>query len=443
MSTAEAITLELADIQNGALHPRPTPYVGVYILLRVDDPRQGRQLLGRLLPVVASASDPAGRDKQAWVTVGISFEGLRVLGVPEQSLRTFPKEFQEGMAARAESLGDVGESAPEHWEAPLGTGDVHIALSALSPDTERLATVVESARETYRDYAGVEVIWRQEVYAQEGEKTSFGFKDGLSNPAVEGSGIPGTNPHEAPVKAGEFLLGYPNEVGEISPTPQPEVLGRNGTFLVVRKLHTRVAAYRQYLRDRAKDRADEELLAAKMVGRWTSGAPLVLSPDADDPALGGDIERSNAFMYEADDPRGIKCPVGAHARRMNPRDASIIGVPRLHRLMRRSTSYGPMLPDGVLEDDGVDRGIIFVAAMARIDRQFEFVKTQWINEGLFFGAPDEKDPLVGPNSGSEQFTIPHKPIRRRLTELPTFVVNRGGEYLFVPSLSALKWISEL
>lgn len=112
-------------------------------------------------------------------------------------------------------------------------------------------------------------------------------------------------------------------------------------------------------------------------------------------------------------------------------------------MIRRSTSYGPTLPDGVIEDDGADRGIIFVAAMARIDRQFEFVKTQWINEGLFFRSPDEKDPLVGPDNGSAQFTIPQRPIRRRMTDLPAFVVNRGGEYCFVPGLSALRWISEL
>jgi deferrochelatase/peroxidase EfeB len=128
---------------------------------------------------------------------------------------------------------------------------------------------------------------------------------------------------------------------------------------------------------------------------------------------------------------------------MNPRDASIICVVPLHRMIRRSTSYGPMLPEGVLEDDGAERGIIFVAAGARLDRQFEFIKTQWINEGLSFGSPDVKDPLVGPNDGSGQFTIPKRPIRRRLTELPAFVVNRGGEYFFIPSLSALRWLSEL
>ena len=384
------ITLELGDIQNGALHPRPSPYVARYIFLRIDEPQAGRELLRRLLPKLASATDPAHRDKQAWVSAGVTFQGLKALGVPHDSLDSFPPAFQEGMAARAERLGDIDEDAPEHWEQPLGSSDVHVALAAISPDPERLEAVAERARAAYRELPGIEVVWRQDAYALPGERTSFGFKDGISHPAIEGSGIPGTNPHEEPLKAGEFILGYPNESGELPPLPQPEVLGRNGTYVVIRKLHTRVTAYRQYIHDKSANRAEAELLAAKFVGRWPSGAPLALAPEQDDPELGADPRRNNAFLYRADDAKGIKCPVGAHARRMNPRDATVVGLPRLHRMIRRSTSYGPMLPDGVMDDDGVER-----------------------------------------------------PIRGRLTTCPTFVVNRGGEYCFIPSLSALRWLSEL
>ena len=131
--------------------------------------------------------------------------------------------------------------------------------------------------------------------------------------------------------------------------PTPDVLGRNGTYVVFRKLHTKVAAYRSYLRARSASRAEEDLLGAKIVGRWQSGAPLALAPDQDDPELGGDPRRNNDFGF-GDDPRGFKCPVGAHARRANPRDAldheGSVDV-RLHRMIRRGTSYGPMLPDGV------------------------------------------------------------------------------------------------
>jgi deferrochelatase/peroxidase EfeB len=152
--------------------------------------------------------------------------------------------------------------------------------------------------------------------------------------------------------------------------------------------------------------------------------------------------RNNAFRY-GPDPRGLRCPLGAHARRANARDATVLGQVRLHRMIRRGTSYGPPLPPDVVEDDGADRGIMFAFLGAHIDRQFEFVKTQWINDGAFFGAPGEDDPLIGPHEGGGTFTIPHQPIRRRMRDMPRFVVNRGGEYCFMPGMSALRWLADL
>ncbi|HEY6325445.1 MAG TPA: Dyp-type peroxidase [Candidatus Cybelea sp.] len=443
MSTDMSPRLELENIQNGAIRPRPYPYVGVYVLLRIDDRRAGREVLRRLLPALSTSTDPTDPSKQAWICAGFTFQGLKAVGVPEDSLESFPLAFREGMAARAKSLGDVAESAPERWEPPLGSPDVHMAISVLSPDSERLDTLLARARAAYHELAGIEVVFRQDVYMRPDAREPFGFRDDISQPAIEGLGIPGTNRREEPFKAGEFVLGYPNELGEVTRVPQPEILGRNGTYIAFSKLHQRVAAFRQYVRANASTAADEALIAAKIVGRWPSGAPLVLTPQNDDPELGHDSQRSNDFLYEAEDPRGLRCPLGAHARRMNPRDASIIGVSRLHRIIRRSTTYGPELPEGVMEDDGADRGIIFIAVGASLERQFEFLKTEWINQGTFFGSPDEKDPLVGPNDGSGTFTVPQQPVRRRLKSLPAFVINRGGEYCFIPSLSAIRWLAAL
>jgi Dyp-type peroxidase family len=440
MTTETSITLELNDIQAGALHRRPTPYAGAYFLLRIDDRRAGQELLRRLIPALASA---AGPDQQTWLAASLTFQGLKALGVPQDSLASFPAEFQQGMAARAAEIGDTGENAPEQWEQPLGSPDVHIVLAAVAPDAPQFEAIVARARDTFSDLPGVTLIWRQDVASLPTERDPFGFKDGIGQPAIEGSGTPGSNPHEAPLKAGEFILGYQSETGDLAIGPQPEVLGRNGTYMVFRKLHTRVAAFRQYLRERATSPADEELIAAKIVGRWPSGAPLTLAPDQDDPELGADPQRNNAFLYAADDPRGLKCPLGSHIRRMHPRDSVIVGEVRLHRMLRRGTSYGPPLPQGVLEDDGADRGIMFAFIGAHIARQFEFVQMQWVNDGKFFGAPAEKDPLIGPNDGSGQFTIPQQPIRRRMQGLPPFVVNRGGEYCFMPSLPALRWLANL
>ena len=222
--TIETLTaLELDDIQAGALRPRPSPYAGAYFLLRIDDRRAGRELLRRITPALASAADPA---KQAWLALALSFQGLRALGVPEESLASFPTEFQQGMAARAAELSDIGDSAPEHWEAPLGSPDVHVALLALAPDTPRFQALVARAREALSELPGVELLWRQDVGTLPNEREPFGFKDGISQPAIEGSGILGTNQHEAPLKAGEFVLGYEDETGDTLPPPQPDVLGR-------------------------------------------------------------------------------------------------------------------------------------------------------------------------------------------------------------------------
>jgi len=271
----------------------------------------------------------------------------------------------------------------------------------------------------------------------------FGFADGISQPTISGVSRTGRALSAAELPPGELLLGYPDVDGDTSGATAPADLRRNGTYLVFRKLHQDVAGFRRYLRAHSATQADEELLAAKLVGRWRSGAPLALAPDQDDPELGADPSRNNDFRYRDADERGLRCPVGSHIRRMNPRDAVVTGEVRLHRMIRRGTSYGPPLPEGELADDGADRGLCFVFVGAHLDRQFEFVQTQWVSDGRAFGAPDEVDPLIGPNDGAGVLTIPARPIRRRLTDLPRFVTTRGGEYCFAPSLSGLRWLAEL
>ncbi len=445
MDSTTGVTLELDDIQAGALHERPSPYVGTYLLLSIRDRADGRALVRRLHRIVDPAT--AGRsDDDTSLTVAFTYHGLEALGVPQDSLDRLRPGVPGGH-------GGSGRDPRRHrceWSRALGG----TARQPRGPCRDRgpllrRGAAARGGGEGPRGACrlpGVDLIWRQDCYQLATGRTSFGFKDGIGQPTVEGSGRPQTNSKDRPLKAGEIILGYPDETGELPPMPTPDVLGRNGTYVVFRKLHTKVAAYRSYLRERATSRAEEDLLGAKIVGRWQSGAPLATSPDADDVELGSDPRRNNDFGY-GDDPRGFKCPVGAHARRANPRDAfdQDGGVEvRLHQMVRRGTSYGPMLPEGVVEDDGVERGIIFVFAGAHLKRQFEFVKTQWLNDGIFIGAPLESDPLVGPRGDdSETFTIPHRPIRRRLTDLPPFVITRGGEYCFAPSLSALRWLSEL
>ena len=442
MAESAEVKLELDDIQSGVLRPRPTPYASTYIGFRIDDAKAGRDLIGRIRKVVTSSANPTSPLADTWVSVALTYPGLKALAVPQSSLDSLAWEFRQGMAARAKELGDTGESAPENWEAPLGATDLHVVLVAISPDEKRLEEVLARARTAYADMRGIKAIWRQDCHALPTEKEPFGFRDGISHPAIEGSGIPGTNPRERPLKAGEFVIGYIDEMGTVQKT-EPELLGRNGTYVVFRKLHQRVAEFRRYLKANSTNADDEELLAAKMMGRWRSGAPLALCPLHDNPELGADSHRNNDFLYEADDAAGFHTPGGSHIRRTNPRDASIAGVARIHRMIRRGTAYGPMLPEGTLEDDGVDRGLMFAFVGAHPGRQFEFVQTQWINDGVFFGAGKDKDPVIGSNESDSSYTVPRKPVRRRLQGLPRFVVTRGGEYCFMPGLKALQWLAEL
>jgi Dyp-type peroxidase family len=444
MLTTQAPVLDTSDIQATVLRPRPSPYRGEYILLRVGDIGQGREMLRRVLPYVAPADQWWVPSLPGWLGIAFTFEGLKALGLPQASLDSFPIEFRQGMAARAAILHDFGTNAPANWEYPFGTPDVHVALTIYAQNEQNLQQVIELAHKARADLDHISVVYRMQFGELPEGRNPFGFRDGLHNPAVEGSSPAGQASNEAPIKAGEFVMGYPDELGQTAQAPVPEELRRNGTFVAFRKFHMNVAAFRKYLRAQASSPEEEELLAAKMVGRWRSGAPLVLAPDRDDPALGADTNRNNDFSY-ADDMKGLKCPFSAHIRRINPRDAlkdDIVAV-NLHHFLRRGTNYGSPLPEGVLEDDGAERGGVFLLIGAHLQRQFEFVQSQWITDGNFISHGTEQDPIIGNNEGDGVFTIPKRPVRRRLQGLPRFVAVRGGEYCFMPGLKALRWLAAL
>ena len=438
-------TLDLHEIQATVLRPRPAPYFGTHVVLRIDDARAGRELLRRLAPHVDSAASWWSM-ANPWLSVAISYAGLEALGVPRSSLQSFPEAFRVGMAARARQLGDEGVNDPKRWDRPFGTREVHIGLSAFSNTEEQRGRVLAIARQQYERFSGVTALFTQDFGAQPGDLNPLGYKDGIDQPAIEGSGVeplPGQGP---PIKAGEFVLGYPGEVGVPLAMPQPEMLGRNGTYVGLRKYQSRVGAFNRFLQANGNTEEERELLAAKLVGRWRSGAPLTLAPDVDNPSLGADPHRNNDFNY-ANDPRGRQVPLGCHIRRMNPRDTELTRLTdvNLHRLIRRGTTYGaPYDPNAVSdEDDEVPRGAYFLFISAKAMATIEFLQQEWINDGNFIGAGNERDPIIGLQDDGATFTIPKEPVRRRVHGIETFNVLRGGEYLFLPSLSALRWLGEL
>ena len=285
--STDAPTLELNEIQATVLRHRPAPYFGTHVLLGVDDARAGRELLRRLIPHVDSAADWWSA-ADPWLSVAISYAGLEVLGVPRPSLESFPEAFRVGMAARARQLGDAGANDPKNWERPFGKGDVHIGLSAFSDSEEKWRRVLAMAREQFEHFPGIRVLASQDFGAQPNDLNPLGYKDGIDQPSIEGSGVEPPPGRGRPIKAGEFILGYPGEAGVPLPMPQPDILGRNGTYVGFRKYQSRVGAFNRFLHANGRTDQERELLAAKLVGRWRSGAPLTLAPYADNPDLGAD-----------------------------------------------------------------------------------------------------------------------------------------------------------
>ncbi|MFF1701524.1 Dyp-type peroxidase [Streptomyces sp. NPDC058252] len=432
-------TLEFDDIQGTLLRRRPDDYHGVYLLYRIDDAGAAKQSLRGILPSVTSCADWES-PRPFTLNIAFTYSGLEQLGVPAESLASFSAEFREGMTARRDVLGDTGANDPSNWVPPLGSRDVHIGVLIISEKAQAL----DEPRDEARRLGGVSLIYQLDVSVPSSGREHFGFRDSIGGPHIRGSTNPPLPGHDE-IWPGEFILGYQDESGKLPDAPVPDALGRNGSYLAFRQLNSDVAAFRRYLRDHAKSPEDEELIGAKMIGRWRSGAPLALSPDKDDPDLAADPTRNNDFLYYDDDPHGQHVPHGAHIRRVNPRDSlkdSVVAV-NTHRLIRRGAAYGPVLPDGVLEDDGVERGIIFIFLGASLSRQFEFIQQVWMNDGDFVGLGTEKDPLTGNHDGTDTYTIPGKPVRRRLTGLPRFVTVRGGEYFYLPSMTAIEWLASL
>ncbi len=436
--------LELDDIQHILLTRAPA-MTGRYEFLSFDDPASGRAWLSELIDRVdsAAAATASMDSTERWITLAFTWNGLRALGVPENALASFPDEFREGMAARADILGDTGRNAPEHWPGGLADGKLHaIAILFARTEAEHRRCVGEHDKLLART-PGVRSLSFLDLNATPPFNYAhdhFGFRDRLSQPVIEGSGEEPTPGSGAPLKPGEFILGYPDEVGPPVNQPEPHRLSRNGSYMAYRRIQEHVGLFREYLRDNADTAEAQDLLAAKFMGRWRSGAPLVLRPDRDDPELGADPLRNNDFDYKTMDPHGYACPLGAHARRLNPRDTAHNMNRR--RMIRRGATYGPALPDGAPED-GADRGIAAFIICASLVRQFEFAQNVWINDTAFHELGNEHDPICGTQDGTLDFTIPKRPIRKVLTGLPGFTTLRGGAYFFLPGLNALRYLASL
>lgn len=465
--------MERADVQGLMLFAYRQHRCSRFFLLRFDG-GQPREWLRRVLTDVTSGEEDKGG--QYRFNVAFSARGLAALGLDEGDLATFQREFVQGMAhpERSHVLGDRYSDSPEKWRwgnqaAPVDAVAMLYAQSAAELD-ERSAELEKNLEKF-----GIGAL-RQDVQLAEDGREHFGFADGLAQPFIKGSGRK-RQPGDAKLATGELVLGYENAYGLITSVPSAKrrrgtrehpyfvpgstervSLGHNGTYLVMRQLSQDVAGFWRYCWDAAvaEQAADvnarAKLIAARMVGRWPNGVPLVEAPDAERPPRAG----LNDFGFRERDPDGLRCPFGSHIRRANPRDMfgetgkEGLHDANLHRLVRRGRAYGPKLPgDMPRTDDGVERGLYFIALNANLRRQFEFVQQTWINSCKFAGLSAERDPLIGKDAEDfddrpvpRVFTAQSRPLRQRYESLPKVVHVRGGEYFFLPGMRALNYLCD-
>jgi len=476
MSSAFTDT-QLSDIQGFGLAGFLKDHQEV-LFVRFSNATSGRALLEWLEPKTASAwevgrfnelfSEVKGRSGKetlcaTWMGTLISASGYATLGVATSGLPAGEgvNAFNAGMATRSAQIGDTDpDDVPTTWLPPFQPGaGVHLCIVVASDEPEDLDDWVTSIG-NHVDAAGCEVVYQERGETLPQPLTGhehFGFKDGVSQPAIDGYN-PAPQPNEpVAVPPGEFVLGYPN-AHETTLTPTG-TLWTNGSFAVFRRLTQDVATFRAQVQTGVPGSAPTltpEQTAAALVGRWPSGAPLELNPMSDP----GPSGVTNAFEFSAspfNDDDGHVCPHFAHIRKANPRDETTPDPtsdnPLFHRMLRRGIPFGPPLPPDITTDDNLTRGLHFFSVVADLDQQFEFIQRQWLNSPNFpSGVPapapgpyapnpqkpaDGPDPIVGEGTTGEQCLLVQPPSTHPFPVIAQLVRVTAGEYFFVPSLSAL------
>jgi deferrochelatase/peroxidase EfeB len=481
-------TLDLADIQGFILRGYRMPMVR-HFLLTVGVAAEARKLLGRLAsgdesdaPQITTAEDwhvgfaPGPRDSlddvprckpDYCLNLGITWPGLVALEVkdraPTISFKSFGA-FIAGAADRAGLVGDTGASSPQNWIGGFGKGSDHLMVTLHTISPEAMTAYTDRLSALFAEGNAFREIWRTDGMALmemvDGKPTPtfrvhFGYTDGISMTTIRGGPERYTPDHQQPCEPWLFVL---RDEAENYFVPDPRELGLNGSFAVFKMVETDVVGFENYLQSQ-KDKIDPELLAAKICGRWRNGIPLALSPETDSPPGGISSEQLNDFEYvNADgsgDPRGLCCPVGAHMRRINPRGQPVTGQGEpggsnnTHRVIRRGMPYGPKY-DPTQPHDGIERGLLGYFINSSIENQYEFVLGHWVNDSEFAGSvrlnPKAKDPMIGTQDPAESiFVIPQAngAPAIKITGLSSFVTTKASAYCFLPSITAIQFISKL
>jgi Dyp-type peroxidase family len=412
-------------VLRGYSHPRAR-----HFMICAPTAAAGKKFVAALSPLITTAKPWDVKPAQCY-NIGFTADGLSALGIDVGSAGLVA-EFVQGAIARGTrlvspdyDLGDHGSSAPAHWILGLGSGQVHIIVSVFALDVRARDEGTKVIESLMAD-AGVQSLGFQDSDDTLGDsRVHFGYHDSLSQPNIDGSPRP-VQDDQPIVSTGEFVLGYnaENSVFRAGPSFDPA----NGTYSAFRILQQDVDAFYEYLALAASEYdLPQEVIQAKLCGRWADGTPLVLSPDTPDP----DVSRNN-FDYSKDKP-ARSCPIASHIRRSQRRNEDS----QQHRLLRRAAPYGP----AYVPKDGVERGLTGHFICSSLQQQYEFIISQWVNGSGVTGLA--RDPLIGAIDATTppDFVLFWKGEKKHLEGFGRFTTTRGGAYCYLPSISGLQTLS--
>jgi Dyp-type peroxidase family len=478
------LPLEMHDIQ-GDLLTGMQKNAELFLFFRITDAHRFKDIAKRQLIVrvtttrtvtererrVAQRTAYGGTSDEEWIGINLGFtkDGLtQLLGKNRPRMEA---AFERGADA-AQTIAALHDPDTAAWIAKFRSDRIDGVFLIAGPHRPSVTFLGKTVRAQLS--GSIKVVYSEMGTVRPGHnrgREHFGFTDGISQPGIRGLTRP-SRPGAAPDEGlpgqdllwpGEFVLGYPGQdpqdsekPGPIAPLPAP--WARNGSYMVFRRLEQRVPEFRSFVASQAARLGMyPELLAARMVGRWRSGAPLELAPLRDNPSLAADDIRNNNFDY-ADDPFQRACPYAAHIRKANPRDDSSGGKAETlrHRIIRAGIAFGPeVMPGETMTMHS--RGLMFVCYQASIERQFEFIQSRYSNNPEFVGGkrrPDNGspvapgfDPIVGQTQGGSARVMdepaPNYPTGNRRTKLEMpepFVVLTAAGYFFMPSMTALRTV---
>ncbi|MFI6843656.1 Dyp-type peroxidase [Kitasatospora sp. NPDC050467] len=466
------------------------------LFLKFEDAARARSWLRVLAPQIATtrqvadfneafsdARKSSGGDdpktlKATWLGVSLTYEGMRQLSATDPFEKAPPpgsglEAFKEGSAKRAGALGDTGDNSPENWLFGNGKNQPVHAVLTIAADTEAdLAAAVTAQREAAAE-AKILIIFQQNAKTLLGSrrgKEHFGFKDGISEPGVRFFDRPNpdnqeeveNHPGTRIIPAGEFVVGEQPAPGSFTDFPE---WARNGSFQVVRRLAQDVPGWWSQVSVKLKElkqakavpeTATAEWLAARLVGRWRSGAPVCKHQDRDVPN-NPSASSDNDFDFR-DDLEGLATPLFSHLRKTSPRAGLQAPDPSRppfdakeldgRRIMRRGAPYGHPFDPAAEGPGGPDdpRGLLFVCYQADIARQFEFIQADWMDEPDF---PPGRNPQPGKDPVTQEADNvdfesrgPDGAIKHTPLSFQQFVQTQGSVYAFAPSISTLKALAE-